>query len=154
MSTISLHRSAINLNAYVTVQLTDFGKAVLRTDARNYAQRERPLVEDNQLRIQMWELMQIFGSHMFNGNPKPVFTDMNVTVEDLPFSSQKVEQEKTELIVQFRTRDSKYDNWTDYQGRVPDLDAGRKWVNDWNEREQGVLEYRMIERTTTETVII
>ena len=70
----------LNLNDYVTVQLTDHGVEILRqkhqerelklkSSLRDYADFVPP--ENNMLTIQMWELMQTFGEHMGMGMKLP-----------------------------------------------------------------------------------
>lgn len=54
---------AINLNVYVEVELTDTGKKIWI----EYPFAHPPRIEAAPRDLQLWELMKIFGPHIFNG---------------------------------------------------------------------------------------
>lgn len=66
----------ININDTVRVKLTDTGRAMLvEQDMRAYKLPEA----DGYTEFHLWELMQVFGSAMFHGNPNlPFETNMEL----------------------------------------------------------------------------
>lgn len=66
----------INLNDYVKVKLTATGSNIYFLKE----QTEAPL-ENGYLRIQLWKLMQIYGSFMWMGNNFMPFETMEVEIE-------------------------------------------------------------------------
>jgi hypothetical protein len=56
------HHASINLNEYVKVKLTDSGQDVLAMQ-----QLRRQQDADGYIKFQLWELMNIFGVHVYNG---------------------------------------------------------------------------------------
>lgn len=67
----------INLNDYVKVKLTEEGRDAYRISDRADFSR----VENNTLRIQLWELAYIFGNLLWHGNPNLPFESMEVEFE-------------------------------------------------------------------------
>ena len=62
-----------NVNNYVRVKLTEVGKNILEAEEIKYLPDEEGFV-----RFQMWELMQIFGNHMWNGCDIPFETNIGL----------------------------------------------------------------------------
>lgn len=67
-----------NINNNVKVRLTEHGRAVLKADIdsidysgdediKNYAHEKSEPDKDGYNTFQLWELMSVFGSHMYNG---------------------------------------------------------------------------------------
>jgi hypothetical protein len=90
---------AININEQVRVKLTDYGREVeqkyLRTlfagsMTRLSAQERERFVRDctreadvlGYSKWQLWELMQVFGSELFNGQPKQLFEKNDLYIGD------------------------------------------------------------------------
>lgn len=83
-----------NLNSYVGVKLTDEGLKILKHQHKELLKGQNPAVrkligdfeaphidEDGYSQLTVGELMQHFGSYIYNGNPKPPF-DMNIKIPD------------------------------------------------------------------------
>lgn len=64
----------INLNARVRVKLTEHGKIILKMNEYTIDKPD----ENGFLELRLWELMGVFGSVMFMGNPNFPFENMNV----------------------------------------------------------------------------
>ena len=76
-----------NFNDYVWVQLTPQGEATLRADIRKYSELDddqptRYDVGDGWSRFHLYDLMNIFGSKMFNGSPEPQFIKNVISYTD------------------------------------------------------------------------
>jgi hypothetical protein len=71
-----------NVNQYVKVKLTDYGNSVMDDWYCGRLYEAPPVDESGYIKVQMWQLMKIFGEHTGLGKP-PVF-DMYVIlcVED------------------------------------------------------------------------
>ena len=69
----------VNTNAMATVTLTPLGMELLRSyffiDPKNFC-----VLDGNTLKMPLWQLMQIFGSHMQNGNNEVPFEDNEITI--------------------------------------------------------------------------
>ena len=71
----------INLNEYVKVKLTDYGLKVHRT---HYLVKSAPVYrpprvdEQGYSKFQLWDLMNIFGSVMYLGNPNVPFENNEI----------------------------------------------------------------------------
>lgn len=72
-----------NINEYVEVQLTSQGLEALKNyylsfglDPTNHCR----VKHDNWMKIQLWELMNIFGPYMYNGNPDTMFTSNQIII--------------------------------------------------------------------------
>jgi hypothetical protein len=69
-----------NINDYVKVKLTDCGRKILEdqhTELKMVLPDAEPLHkpdEDGLVKFQLWELMSIFGGHLFNGCQIPFET--------------------------------------------------------------------------------
>jgi hypothetical protein len=77
-----------NINNYVLVKLTDCGRKIL-DDQHNELKKSLPdaeplfkLDEDGWCKIQLWELMSIFGGHLFNGCRIPFETTIELNGEE------------------------------------------------------------------------
>jgi hypothetical protein len=73
-----------NINQNVYVQLTPYGKEILRDRARFY---DYPYIDkqetDGWSRWQLWDLLQTFGGCIYLGSPKiPFSTDIRIEVND------------------------------------------------------------------------
>ncbi len=69
----------INLNDYVKVKLTEHGVKLYEIN-----RLKLPELENSILKIQLWELMQLYGVYMYNGNPNLPFESMEVEIERAP----------------------------------------------------------------------
>ena len=78
------HRASINLNHEVKVKLTDSGQDVLAMQ-----QLRRQQDADGYIKFQLWELMNIFGSYVYNGCSIP-FTFNRILLA--PFDSAMTDQ--------------------------------------------------------------
>ena len=69
----------VNTNAMATVTLTPLGMELLRSyffiDPEKFCG-----LNGNILEMPLWQLMQIFGSHMRNGNNEVPFEDNEITI--------------------------------------------------------------------------
>jgi hypothetical protein len=70
----------INLNDYVEVTLTEYGKELYRENFRKYVPDAVDPKISEPMRIQFWELMHIFGPVMYLGNTRMPFHDNRITV--------------------------------------------------------------------------
>jgi hypothetical protein len=68
----------INLNQRATVTLTEVGRNIWLASPYSTAH----ITQGGQLRTELWELMHVFGPHMFNGCDMP-FTTTTVKLEPL-----------------------------------------------------------------------
>lgn len=69
----------VNTNTIATVNLTPLGMELLR--AYFFIDSEKLCVlNGNTLKMPLWQLMQIFGSHMQNGNNDVPFEDNEITI--------------------------------------------------------------------------
>lgn len=70
----------VNTNAIATVNLTPLGMELLRSyffiDPTKLCE-----LNGNTLKMPLWQLMQIFGSHMQNGNNEVPFEDNEITIQ-------------------------------------------------------------------------
>ena len=72
----------VNTNAMATVNLTPLGMELLR--CYFYIEPEKLCaLNGTELKIPLWQLMQIFGSHMQNGNNEVPFEDNEITISVL-----------------------------------------------------------------------
>jgi hypothetical protein len=71
-----------NINDSVQVKLTDYGRDILRQkqDSRHSLER---VDAQGYTRFQLWELMNIFGSHIYNGATRQCF-DANIVLLEFP----------------------------------------------------------------------
>jgi hypothetical protein len=71
-----------NINDSAKVRLTDYGRDILRQrqDSRHSFER---VDAQGYTRFQLWELMNIFGSHIYNGHIRQCF-DANIVLLDSP----------------------------------------------------------------------
>ncbi len=58
----------ININEYVTCELTDFGMRQIKKRGH-----KPEIIKDNLIRIQLWELMNTLGDSMFNGSEQSIY---------------------------------------------------------------------------------
>lgn len=69
----------VNTNTMATVNLTPLGMELLRSyfffDPKNFC-----VLDSNILKMPLWQLMQIFGSHMQNGNKEVPFENNEITI--------------------------------------------------------------------------
>ncbi len=77
----------INLNDYVYVKLTAFGKKVLSDHCNKVGltgKEARNLYDMryNTIKIQLWELMHIFGPTLYNGATEHSFTTGSIFVPE------------------------------------------------------------------------
>lgn len=76
-----------NINQFVRVRLSDFGRAIHRRewDAFPYCSYQPPHEDENGWsRWQMWDLMRTFGPHLFNGAVElPFATEIEILTDDL-----------------------------------------------------------------------
>ncbi len=63
-----------NINDEVAVQLTDFGKEILKEFYLQFPKDIRPKVEDKFI-TELWNLMKIFGKYIFMGMDRLPFKD-------------------------------------------------------------------------------
>jgi len=78
----------INTNHDVKVQLTDHGLKILKEWKDKTGEQVPPLRSRAALRgnpprwtsFPLWKLMEIFGPHLYNGNPKMPFKDNKIKV--------------------------------------------------------------------------
>ena len=78
------HRASININDDVKVKLTDSGRDVLAMQ-----QLRRQQDADGYIKFQLWELMNVFGSYVYNGCSIP-FTFNRILLA--PFDSAMTDQ--------------------------------------------------------------
>lgn len=77
-----------NLNDYVNIKLTETGIAILKEEHDKYLKEyagefKYPEIDENgYTQMQMWEVMQIFGKYMYNGNPNLPF-EPNIAISDI-----------------------------------------------------------------------
>jgi hypothetical protein len=73
---------SINVNEYVQVELTTEGLARYIRHFQNLGLKKVPLdnLLGSTLKVQLWELMNIFGDEMYNGNPRVMFRENKVTI--------------------------------------------------------------------------
>lgn len=66
----------VNINDIVRIRLTDNGKRIWKEYWEPYtSENSKVLDPEDTVRLSLWEVMNIFGSEMYNGNP------------DLPFET-------------------------------------------------------------------
>lgn len=70
----------MNLNDYVVVNLTDYGKAIYADYLGDF--RDTNEQEDGSHKFQLWELMHIFGKVCYNGNPKMPFICNSIIIKE------------------------------------------------------------------------
>lgn len=85
-----------NINSDVNIKLTDAGIVILKSRHENMLKKyadnpavlkrlgefKTPEVDENgYTRMQMWEVMNIFGKYMYNGNPDLPF-EMNIAISE------------------------------------------------------------------------
>ena len=58
---------SININDSVKVKLTDKGKEILGQPKNSYYKTHRYNDNTSVLSVSIWELMEIFGEHLYNG---------------------------------------------------------------------------------------
>ena len=85
---------SFNINSIVAVKLSESGKkqileyyknlGIQSENIKNYVKINRDVLE-----IQLWELMQIFGSAMVNGNEESPFKSNNILISDTDLKSVK-----------------------------------------------------------------
>lgn len=71
----------MNLNVRVRIVLKDKGKAILHHHANRFGTDNSslwPVSEDNRVEMHLWEVMQIFGPHIYMGPPPPFETEIEV----------------------------------------------------------------------------
>lgn len=66
----------INMNEMVRVNLTEYGQKVLNDYIKEYPTVIKVL--PNNRDFQLWELFQIFGEEMYNGNPNMCFENNEI----------------------------------------------------------------------------
>lgn len=78
----------MNINDFVKVKLTEYGKDILREKHENLRKRlpkmweySGPIVdEEGYTKFQMWDLMKTFGPYMQLGNPQiPFETEIKIS---------------------------------------------------------------------------
>jgi len=74
-----------NINDYVFVKLTDRGREIHRIhyervfpDHPDIVYQEPEVDADGESKFQLWDLMTIFGEHMYLGCNPPIETDINI----------------------------------------------------------------------------
>lgn len=76
-----------NVNDYVKIKLTDAGIAILKSRHDDIlkpyvGEFKTPQVDENgYTQMQMWEVMQVFGNYMYNGNPNIPF-ETNIAISE------------------------------------------------------------------------
>lgn len=71
----TLSKTPFNINECVEIQLTEKDLKVLQDYYESFGLAQCSRVkQDNWMEIQLWELMNIFGPQMYNGNPDTMFT--------------------------------------------------------------------------------
>jgi hypothetical protein len=77
-----------NINDYVRVKLTDHGRKILddqHTEFKKVMPSAEPIHkpdEDGWCKFQLWELMSIFGQHLYNGCQIPFETTIELNGEE------------------------------------------------------------------------
>ena len=72
----------MNINDKVTVKLTSYGfDLFLRIDISGNLYKYNYNAITNELTIQVWELMHLFGKHIYMGS-KQLFEDNEITIKD------------------------------------------------------------------------
>lgn len=71
-----------NMNDFVKVKLTEFGEKVYAEHYKQYETKRKLTRDDNGYsEFQLWQLMNIFGSNMYNGN-KILFEGVKMLIKD------------------------------------------------------------------------
>lgn len=78
--------SSMNLNTQVTVELTDYGVEILmefykRLNKTSGGFVKIPLIEKRETFV-LWDLMNVFGPYLYNGNPRVPFVNNEIHFED------------------------------------------------------------------------
>jgi len=84
MNSTSVYRP-FNLNSYVKIKITPLGQSIREKFYASYGIKARPLDKDSEgfTKMQLWQVMQIFGEHMHFGRPEqPISCD--ILIEDKP----------------------------------------------------------------------
>jgi hypothetical protein len=73
-----------NLNGYVRVKLNQHGKQLYSDYWSPYAWLKEPEIDDEgYTQFQMWQLMNIFGTHLYNGCKTPFETTILIPMDEL-----------------------------------------------------------------------
>lgn len=72
----------MNMNEYVKVKLTPYGKEIFTTHCPQwYLIVSERGDKEGYVKIQMWELFEIFGSCLFLGNPNLPFENNEILID-------------------------------------------------------------------------
>lgn len=85
----------INLNSFVKVKLTDYGKQCYIEDPKKYYESPELRETDDKgyTKFQLWDLMSIFGPYMMNGG-KIVFEKVRILVNEKDvFNPEEIDNE-------------------------------------------------------------
>lgn len=78
-----------NINKQVTVALTEFGATIINDYHNNFnipcQYKPKQAIVNIPIKMELWQVMQIFGSHLFNGS-KQVFVNNNLTFDNDDFT--------------------------------------------------------------------
>ena len=85
---------SFNINSIVAVKLSESGKKQILEYYKNLGIQSENIkncvkINGDVLEMQLWELMQIFGSAMVNGNEEPPFKSNNILISDTDLKSVK-----------------------------------------------------------------
>lgn len=72
----------LSLNADVKVQLTEYGYKIMEELAKQFGGKLADIDDEGFIKIQLWELMKIFGQYTYAGNPNQVFVSTSIQINE------------------------------------------------------------------------